>query len=252
MTNFKLNNISRNWINLVKPLQYNIKKQSHTSSSFTIEPLEKGFGITLANSLRRIMLSSIYGISICAFLINNISNEFSSVSGIKEDISEIILNLKSVFIRGNPSFKEETFTMIFNDIGEVKAKDIKFHDKLFVINTEKKLFTITKKTNITLKLIVKSGKGYVTSEEQKLLECNNMYIPIDSIFSPLKKCFFSIEKSRIGIKNEFEKLILNIVTNGTIDPEMVLSLSAKILQEQLKIFIKFEDDKDIEEKKKIS
>jgi DNA-directed RNA polymerase subunit alpha len=243
------NNISHNWINLVKPSEYKINKLNYSNANFTIEPLDKGFATTLANSLRRIMLSSIYGTAICAVKIDGVQHEYSTIEGVKEDVSEIILNLKSVNIKGNLGFDEKKFTLPIIKKGIIRASMIQINSGFEIMNPSLIILTVTKNIRLDIELIIKSGKGYVTSYEHKLEHLEGSYIFIDSIFSPVEKCSFNIENSRVGSKTEFDKLVLNVTTNGTINVEIIPALAAKILYEQLKIFINFNEIKIISKKK---
>ena len=244
-------NISLNWINLVLPTEYNIKREGYSNASiFIIEPLERGFGLTIGNCLRRIMLSSLYGSSICSVRIGEVEHEYYSPSYVLEDIIDIHLNLKLVIFKGLLGFESKKFILPVRSKGQVTAAMIKLTDGFEVVNPDLVICNITQDIKLDIELVVISGKGYVASDCHREFNYGENFINIDSIFSPVKRCFFDIFASRIGFKDEYDKLKFFIETNGSISPETVLKLSSRIMQEQLQVFISFSEIKEVEKPKK--
>jgi DNA-directed RNA polymerase subunit alpha len=242
-------NISLNWVNLIKPNNLTERLIDKSCSEFIIEPLEKGFGNTFANSLRRVMISSLYGTSICAIKIDMLEHEFSALTNIKEDFVDIILNLKRVVFSGNLGYKSSKFILRINEVGPITASMIKTNDGISVINKDHVICHVSKKVDYTMHLIVCSGKGYKTSDENSKLSLGNNFIYIDSLFAPVKRCTFTTHGSRIGSETEYDKLSIIIQTNGSILPKMALALAAKILQDQLRTFVYFKEVKEIKKPK---
>lgn len=242
-------NISLNWVSLIKPAGYSIEETGEDSVVFHIEPLEKGFGVTLGNSLRRILLSSLQGTAICAVKISGVEHEYSTIDNIKEDIVEIILNLKSVIIKGNTGFNNKKFTLSASKKGPITAGMINTVDSFEIINPDLVICNATKDVKLNMEFIVTSGKGYKLASEHVGLDHESDFIAIDSIFSPVAKCSFKISNSRVGSKTEYDKLSLNVQTNGAIKPDLALALAAKIFQEQLQVFINFKEVEEVEKPK---
>jgi len=242
-------NISLNWVNLIKPASYNAEEDGNNSSVFNIEPLEKGFGTTLGNSLRRVLLSSLQGTAICAVKIVGAEHEYSTIENIKEDVVEIILNLKSVIISGNAGFGSKKFTLNSSKKGAITAGMIRTTDEFKIVNPDLVICNTTKDVKLVMEFIVTSSKGYKVADEHDRSEYSTDFIAIDSIFSPVNRCSFKISNSRVGSKTEYDKLSLKVETNGSIKPELALALAAKILQEQLQVFISFKEVEDIEKPK---
>lgn len=242
-------NISLNWVDLVKPNVFDESIISNNCSEFTIEPLERGFGDTFGNSLRRILLSSLYGTSICAVKIDNIEHELSTIENIKEDFIDIILNLKNVIFKGNLGYNYKKLVLHVQKRGAITAGMIETTKNIDVVNKDHIICNVTGDVNCVISLIIKSGKGYNTSEENSLLNIDDGYIYTESLFSPVKRCLFNTYHSRIGSSTEYDKLILTIDTNGSISPKTALALAAKILQEQLQLFIYFKEVKEVKKPK---
>lgn len=242
-------NISLNWVSLIKPANYSIEEVEENSSIFHIEPLEKGFGITLGNSLRRILLSSLQGTAICAVKISGVEHEYSTIENVKEDVVEIILNLKSVIIKGNAGFSNKKFTLNASKKGPITAGMIDTIDDFEIVNPDLVICNATKDIKLNMEFIITSGKGYKVASEHSELDYGNDFIAIDSIFSPVTKCSFKISNSRVGSKTEYDKLALKVETNGSIKADLALALAAKIFQEQLQVFINFKEVEEVEKPK---
>ena len=217
-----------------------------TSGRFTVQPLEKGFGVTLGNSFRRVLLSSLPGTAITAIRVDGIQHEFSTIKGFVEDVADLILNLKQVRIR--PSNKKLTkVTLPIKGPGVLKASDIqKASAELEVLNPDLHLATLSKEANVELELRLGRGKGYVSSEENKAADQPIGTIAIDSIFTPIRNVRFFVEPTRVGGQTDFEKLILEIETDGSISPEEALTHAGKILRDHIQLFINFEAEPEAE------
>jgi len=240
------NNISTNWTSMIKPTEYKIHNIDANTCIFEIEPLEKGYSTTLANSLRRVLMSSLNGTAICAFKIEGVSHEYSTIDGVREDMTEIVLNLKAVIFRGNAGYDLKKFSLCVHNERVITAGMIDTSEGFVVVNKNHVICNTTGDVVFRIDLIVRSGKGYISAHEQESFDFTNGFIKIDSLFSPVKNCSFEIETSRIGAKTEYDKLLLSISTNGSIDPELALALSSKILQDQLQVFISFKDIKEVQ------
>ncbi len=219
---------------------------SPTFGRFTVQPLEKGFGVTLGNSFRRVLLSSLPGTAITAIRVEGIQHEFSTVKGVVEDVADLVLNLKQVRIK--PLNKKLTkVTITVKGPGELKSKDIQeASSELEILNPGLHLATLNKDANFELELRLGRGKGYVSSEENKAADQPIGTIAIDSIFTPIKNVRFFVEPTRVGGQTDFEKLILEIETDGSITPDEALTHAGKILREHIQLFINFEAEPETE------
>ena len=203
------------------------------SARVICEPLERGYGITLGNSLRRIMLSTLTGYAVSQIKIDGVLHEFATIDGVREDVTEIIMNIKDLAIKNNSDvYEEKEATIDFEGEGEVKARDIKIVNGDLVI-----AHLAGKNAKLHMKLIITPGGGYVPAEKNKEHLLDVSYIPIDSIYQPAEKVNIKVENTRIGNQTDFDKLILEVTTNGTISAQDAVSLSAKVLSEHVKLFI---------------
>ena len=245
----------KNWTELIKPTKIDVdKKDKQTYGSVSIEPLERGFGLTIGNAFRRILLSSLQGAAVTSIQIDGVLHEFSSIPGMIEDVTEFILNIKSLALKLN-SDQPKKMSLKASGPGEVKASDIEAGSDIEIINPDLILCHLDKSAKINLELTVQNGKGYVAAELQKKEDKQIGLILVDSIFSPVKKVSYNIENSRVGQVTDYDKLTLNVETNGSMEPDDAIAMSARILQEQLQYFINFEepeiDDKSKEEESEI-
>ncbi len=241
--------LSKNWNDLIKPTIKILEDRGDNKRMLlVVEPLERGFGITLGNALRRILLSSLQGAAITGVKIEGIVHEFSSIPGVTEDLTDIVLNLKRVVIRMNGAAKKQ---ISLKAIGPcvVTAGMIETGHNVEIINPEQVICTLEKGANLNMQINCQIGKGYVPAALNKPEDAPIGLIPIDAIFSPIKKVIYKVENARVGQATDYNKVILDIETNGSVSPDMALGLSARILQDQLAVFIKFEDE-SIEEVKK--
>jgi len=231
------------WVGLIKPnkVEKDEKTYSPYYGKFSYEPLERGYGITLGNALRRILLSSIQGAAITSVRIEGVHHEFSTIPGVLEDVTEIILNLKQVRLKLHDS-PPRIIRIEREDEGEVKAKDIITDGTVEIVNPQLHIATITSKTKLFMEMVVKSGKGYVPAERNKEEGQPLGTIPIDAIFSPIKKVNFTVRNARVGRRTDYDKLILEVWTDGTIVPEKAISQAAQILRDQLEVFLLPEEE----------
>ncbi len=237
------------WKDLIKPKRVEVEKDTYskTYGKFKIEPLEKGFGTTVGNSLRRIMLSSLYGAAISVVKIEGADHEFTSLPGVKEDVIDIILKLKQVRFSVSSDFKEEWAKISVKGQSAVYAKDIKFiENEVEILNPDLLIATLDKGAAFEAELLVKLGRGWVPAERNKIEDLDIGYIPIDAIYSPIKKVTFDVTNTRVGQMTDYDRLNMEIWTDGSIDPEDALGVAAKILKEHLDIFIHFDEDTDEE------
>ncbi len=206
---------------------------------FVVEPLERGYGITLGNSLRRIMLSSLPGAAVSQVKIEGVLHEFSSIPGVKEDVTEIIMNIKSLAIRNSSETNEpKTAYIEYEGEGVVRAADIQVDQDIEILNPELVIATLSgKDTKLYMELTITKGRGYVSSEKNKTDDLPIGVIAVDSIYTPVERVNVTIENTRVGQITDFDKLTLDVHTNGTLVPDEAVSLAAKVLSEHLNLFI---------------
>ena len=239
------NVIDKNWKALIKPNKLDIVSNTDkTIAKITAEPLEKGFGQTIGNSLRRILLSSIQGAAVTAIQIDGVLHEFSSIKGVREDVTDIVLNVKNLAIKSSSNSAKKIILDVKGP-KEVKAKDIALVPEIEILNPEQTICNLDEKTNFHMELIVKTGKGYVSSVKNKAEDNPLGLITVDSLFSPVKKVSFSIENTRAGSALDYDKLLMTVETNGTVDAEDAIAYSARIFQDQLAMFVNFDDPKEV-------
>lgn len=241
-----------NWREIIKPEKVQIASQTPTYGKFVWEPLERGFGITIGNSLRRIILSSICGSAIVSVKFDGVMHEFSTIPGVLEDISEIILNLKNVRVK----MEDSESRMIEIDVaGErvVTAADIISGDgKVEIMNPDLHIATLSADAKFRVEMVVNAGKGYALAELNKDPEAPVGTIAIDSVFSPIKRVNYRITNARVGQKTDYDKLTMEVWTDGSVTPEDTVAFGAKILKEQMNVFINFDEDLEPELAEKIA
>ena len=240
-----------NWRDMIRPDKVQVTSKP-TYGKFVCEPLERGFGITIGNSLRRIILSSLYGAAITSVKFEGVMHEFSVITGIYEDVSEIILNLKEVrFKLSDPDPK--TVRIDVKEKREVTAEDIISEDgKCEVLNPEQHIATISDEARLNITMTVKIGKGYSLSESNKDEDAPLGTIPVDAVFSPIRRVSYVVSNARVGQRTDYDKLTLEVWTDGSILPEDAVAYAAKILKEQMTIFIDFDEDLEPELPKKVA
>jgi DNA-directed RNA polymerase subunit alpha len=204
--------------------------------TFTIEPLDKGFGYTFGNSLRRVLLSSLGGAAIKSVRIEGVAHEFSTISGVKEDVTDIVLNLKDVVVRMHTDADEVEAPLVATGPGDVKAKDIDLPAGVEILNPDAHIATLEKRTKLEIYLTIGRGRGYSPAEENKDEDQPIGVIPIDSIFSPIRRASYAVDTARVGQRTDFDKLSLEVETDGSIEPGTALREAAEILIKSLAIF----------------
>jgi DNA-directed RNA polymerase subunit alpha len=212
------------------------EKADDRNGTFTIEPLDKGFGYTFGNGLRRVLLSSLGGAAITSVRIEGVAHEFSTVPGVKEDVTDIILNLKDLVVRMHTDADEVEAPLVATGPGEVKAKDIDLPSGVEILNPEAPIATLEKKTKLEVYLTIGRGRGYSPAEENKSDEQPIGVIPIDSIFSPIRRASYAVATARVGQRTDFDKLTLDLETDGSIEPAAALREASEILIKSLAIF----------------
>ena len=220
--------------------------ESNFYGKFELEPLERGFGTTLGNALRRVMLSSMPGSAIVAVKIDGVMHEFQTIEGVIEDVTTIILNLKSVVLKNNTE-EDKVLHLHASKEGEVKAGDIETDADVEIINKDLVIATLAKGGKLDMELIVSNGRGYVPSNENKKFIENNKigYIPIDALYSPIERISYEVDTARVGQDANYDKLILNVYTNGSLRPEEAIALGAKILIEHFNVLLDLSDIADM-------
>lgn len=234
-------------LNFEKPT-YKITEyvENNNYGKFELEPLERGFGTTLGNALRRVMLSSMPGSAIVAVKIDGVMHEFQTIEGVVEDVTAIILNLKSVVIK-NHTEEEKTIYLHASKEGVVKAGDFEVDADIEIINPDQEIATLTKGGKLDMEMIIANGRGYVPgSENKKYIENNKIgYIPIDALYSPIERISYEVENARVGQDANYDKLILNVYTNGSLRPEEAIALGSRILIEHFNILVNLSDISDM-------
>ncbi|MBB5348339.1 DNA-directed RNA polymerase subunit alpha [Desulfoprunum benzoelyticum] len=234
----------RNWHELIKPEKLEVDKSKHseTYGKFICQPLERGFASTIGNSLRRILLSSIQGAAITTVKIEGALHEFTSMKDVMEDVSEIILNIKQIRIKLN-TLESLKVHIEKTGPGKVVAGDITGSSAVEIMNPDQIICTVTGDTTFQAELTVEWGKGYQPAEKQEKENLAVGQIPIDAIFTPVKKIQYVVSQARVGHQTDYDKLTLEVETDGSVRPENALAYAAKILKDQLTIFINFDEDK---------
>jgi DNA-directed RNA polymerase subunit alpha len=240
--------IAKNWRELIRPRRLEIEEDEKTKlayARFTCEPLERGFGQTLGNSLRRVLLSSLQGAAITSVRIGGVLHEFSSIPGVLEDVSDIILNLKEVRLRLH-SEGPKIVHVSRKEEGVLTAGDLISDDSTVeIMSPDQKIATLTGEGEVEIDCTVAAGKGYVLAEKNKSEEMPIGTIPMDSVFSPVRRVNFTVTPARVGRETDFDKLNLEVWTDGSVAPGDALAYGAKILKDQLSIFINFEEPEDV-------
>lgn len=236
----------KNWLQLISPKKIDIEKNEWDYLKFSVEPLERGFGITIGNSLRRVLLSSITGAAIVSVWIDGVPHEFSTIRGVKEDVVEIILNLKKVVVKINDG-KEKELKIDRKGPCEIKAKDIIHDSQVEIVNPDQHIATLNSDGRLYMIMKARQGRGYVPAEQIKLNDEPIGTIPIDAAFSPIVKVAYNVSTARVGERTDYDKLTMEIWTNGSVRPLDALSYAAKIIRDQMSVFIQFEEKKEIAE-----
>jgi DNA-directed RNA polymerase subunit alpha len=235
--------IAKNWRELIRPRRLEVEEDTLTSNygRFYCEPLERGFGTTLGNALRRVLLSSLQGAAITNIRIDGVLHEFSTIPGVMEDVASVVLNLKDVRVRMNAD-GPKTIRVKKSGEGIITAGDLLSADQTVeIMNPEHKICTLGPDSDFEMEATVNLGKGYVLADKNKTEEMPIGTIPIDSVFSPIRRCNYTVTPARVGRETDFDRLNLELWTDGAIEPVDAVAFAAKILKEQLSIFINFEE-----------
>ena len=235
----------KNWKAMIKPTKLDIQlSEDKTKAKIIAEPLEKGYGLTLGNSLRRILLSSIRGSAVTAVQIDGVLHEFTSIKGVREDVTDIVLNIKSLALKAQTEIPKK-LVLDVKGPGEIKANKITESSDIEILNPDLIICNLDENTKFHMELTVNSGKGYVSAELNKPEDPPLGLIAIDSLFSPVKKVSYSISTAREGKALDYDKLTMEIETNGSISAEDAVAYAARIFQDQLSMFINFNDPKEV-------
>jgi DNA-directed RNA polymerase subunit alpha len=233
----------RNWREMIRPrgLSVDSDSLSHTYGRFSCEPLERGFGITLGNSLRRVLLSSLQGAAIIAVRFDHAAHEFTALPDVVEDITDIILNLKEIILRVH-DVKPQTVRLDVSGPRDVRAGDLKLTNKIEVLNQDHHIATVNKGGHLACELVVGPGRGYVPVERREEEEEQEIgWIQLDALYSPVRRVNYAVTNARVGQITDYDKLTLEVWTNGSVHPDDAVAYAAKILKEHLSIFINFEE-----------
>ena len=243
MENISVND--KNWKAMIKPPKLDVQlSEDKTKAKIIAEPLEKGYGLTLGNSLRRILLSSIRGSAVTAVQIDGVLHEFTSIKGVREDVTDIVLNIKSLALKAQTEVPKK-LVLDVKGPGEIKASKITESSDIEILNPDLIICHLDENTKFHMELTVNSGKGYVSAELNKPEDPPLGLIAIDALFSPVKKVSYSISTAREGKALDYDKLTMEIETNGSISAEDAVAYAARIFQDQLSMFINFNDPKEV-------
>ena len=232
----------KNWQELKKPNSLEIKSggDSKRKATFVAEPLERGFGLTLGNALRRVLLSSLQGAAVTSIKIENVLHEFSSLAGVREDVTDIVLNVKQIALKMEGEGPKR-LQLSATGPGEVKAGDIMVSGDIEVMNPDLVLCHLDDGATLNMELTAETGKGYVAAVANRPADAPIGLIPVDSLYSPVRQVAYKVDNTRVGQELDYDKLSLTIETDGTVTPEDAVAYAASILQDQLKVFVHFED-----------
>ena len=238
----------KNWRDLIKPKRLEVEEKTLTSSygKFVAEPFEHGFGITIGNSLRRTLLSSLQGAAISSVRIKGVLHEFSTIPGVREDVTDIVLNLKEIRVKVTEDVPQ-TARIDVKGEGVVPAAAIVAGSAVEVLNPEQHIATLAKDAHLEMDLVIRSGRGYVPAERNKEESAPVGTIPLDASFSPIRKVNYSITNARVGQRTDYDRLTLEVWTDGSVRPQDAMAYASRILQDQVSMFINFEEAPEVEE-----
>ena len=237
--------IQRNWHDLIKPNKLVVSPGEDPARNATVvaEPLERGFGLTLGNALRRVLLSSLQGAAVTSVQIDNVLHEFSSIPGVREDVTDIVLNIKSLALRMHGD-QPKRVTLKKQGAGEARATDIDTGHDIEILNPDLVLCTLDKNASISMEMTVEAGKGYVAAPVERSEDSPIGLIPVDAGYSPIKRVSYRVENTREGQILDYDKLTMQVETNGTVTPEDAVAYAARILQDQFQLFVNFEEPRE--------
>ena len=237
--------IDKNWKELIKPSKVDIQaSEDKKFAKITVEPLERGFALTLGNALRRVLLSSIQGTAVTAIQIDGVLHEFSSINGVREDVTDIVLNVKSLSLKLNTNGPKK-LVLDAKGPGEITAKMINPNPDIEILNPDQVICNLDENTKIYVELVVNTGKGYVSADKNREKDSPLGLIPIDSVYSPVKRVSYNVSNTREGLSIDYDKLTMEIETNGSVAADDCLAFAARILQDQLSLFINFDEPKEV-------
>ena len=234
--------LQKNWTDLIKPNKLDVRggTDPRRHAQVMAEPLERGFGLTLGNALRRVLLSSLQGAAVTSMQIDGVLHEFSSIPGVREDVTDIVLNVKSLALRmGGDGPKR--IRLRGEGPGEVRASQIETGHDIEVMNPRLVICTLDQGARLDMEMTVETGKGYVAGSQNRPEDAPIGLIPVDAVFSPVRKVAYRVENARVGQMTDYDKLTMDVETNGAVKPEDAVALAARILQDQLQLFINFEE-----------
>ena len=232
--------IQKNWQELIKPNKLEVVSSNQFKSVIIAEPLERGYGLTLGNALRRVLLSSLQGAAVTAVQIDGVLHEFSSIAGVREDVTDIVLNVKEIALRMEGEGPKR-MVVRKEGPGVVTAADIQTVGDVEILNPEHQICTLDEGAEIRMELTVNTGKGYAPAERNRAEDAPIGLIPVDSLFSPVRKVSYKIDKTREGQVLDYDKLTLTVETDGSVTPDDAVAYAARIMQDQLSIFVNFEE-----------
>jgi DNA-directed RNA polymerase subunit alpha len=243
--------LQKNWTELIKPngLVTEPGDDPSREATLVIQPLERGFGLTLGNALRRVLLSSLQGAAVTSVQIDGVLHEFSSIPGVREDVTDIVLAIKQLALRMHGD-QAKRISLHAKGPGPVTADKIELTHEIELLNPDLVLFHMDKGAEVRMEMTVTGGKGYVPGTDNRAADAPIGLIPVDAIFTPVKNVSYKVENARVGQKTDLDKLSLNIETDGTVPPEDAVAYAARILQDQLQLFITFEEPQQIVQEKK--
>src|SRR5881396_47793 len=235
--------VQSDWRELKKPKRLEVDEKSLTPTygKFFGEPFERGYGTTIGNALRRVLLSSLQGAAIVALRVKGVLHEFSTIPGVTEDVTDIVLNLKEVRVKLHDGAPEETARIQAKGPREITAGDIQAGPRVEMLNPHQHIATLAKDAELDVELVIRMGRGYVPAERNKREGDPAGTIPIDAVFSPVTKVNFTVTNARVGQRTDYDRLVLEVHTDGSVRPEDAVAYAARILQDQLSIFVNFEE-----------
>jgi len=237
--------IDKNWKELIKPSKIDIQaSEDKKFAKIVVEPLERGFALTLGNALRRVLLSSIQGTAVTAIQIDGVLHEFSSINGIREDVTDIVLNIKSLSLKLNTNGPKKLI-LDAKGPGEITAKMINPNPDIEILNPDQVICNLDENSKVYMEFIVNTGKGYVSADKNREKDSPLGLIPIDSVYSPVKRVSYNVSNTREGLSIDYDKLTMEIETNGSVASDDCLAFAARILQDQLSLFVNFDEPKEV-------
>jgi DNA-directed RNA polymerase subunit alpha len=237
--------IDKNWKELIKPSKIDIQaSEDKKFAKIVVEPLERGFALTLGNALRRVLLSSIQGTAVTAIQIDGVLHEFSSINGVREDVTDIVLNIKSLSLKLNTNGPKKLI-LDAKGPGEITAKMINPNPDIQILTPDQVICNIDENSKVYMEFIVNTGKGYVSADKNREKDSPLGLIPIDSVYSPVKRVSYNVSNTREGLSIDYDKLTMEIETNGSVASDDCLAFAARILQDQLSLFVNFDEPKEV-------